>query len=98
MPRAFDCVRAVESARAGLGDLIANACAVRDWRLAESAGREAADDFAEVAALALFGLLLVFWLLMVVRRILARLGVAQRRIEEVGPAGRPSANGTNTSL
>jgi glycerol-1-phosphate dehydrogenase [NAD(P)+] len=40
----------VESARAGLGDLIANACAVRDWRRAEAAGREPADDFAALLA------------------------------------------------
>jgi glycerol-1-phosphate dehydrogenase [NAD(P)+] len=40
----------VESARAGLGDLIANACAVRDWRRAEATGREAADDFAALLA------------------------------------------------
>jgi glycerol-1-phosphate dehydrogenase [NAD(P)+] len=36
----------VESTRAGLGDLLANACAVRDWRLAAAAGRESVDDFA----------------------------------------------------
>jgi glycerol-1-phosphate dehydrogenase [NAD(P)+] len=40
----------VESARAGLGDLIANACAVRDWRRAEAAGREPTDDFAALLA------------------------------------------------
>jgi glycerol-1-phosphate dehydrogenase [NAD(P)+] len=40
----------VESARAGLGDLIANACAVRDWRRAASAGREPTDDFAALLA------------------------------------------------
>jgi glycerol-1-phosphate dehydrogenase [NAD(P)+] len=36
----------VESTRAGLGDLLANACAVRDWRLAAAAGGESVDDFA----------------------------------------------------
>jgi glycerol-1-phosphate dehydrogenase [NAD(P)+] len=36
----------VESTRAGLGDLLANACAVRDWRLAAAAGHETVDDFA----------------------------------------------------
>lgn len=40
----------VESARAGLGDLLANACAVRDWRRAEDAGVEAVDDFAALLA------------------------------------------------
>lgn len=40
----------VESARAGLGDLIANACAVRDWRRAAAAGRETTDDFAALLA------------------------------------------------
>jgi glycerol-1-phosphate dehydrogenase [NAD(P)+] len=35
-----------ERVRAGIGDLIANACAVRDWRLAAAAGREEVDDFA----------------------------------------------------
>jgi glycerol-1-phosphate dehydrogenase [NAD(P)+] len=40
----------VESARAGLGDLLANSCAVRDWRRAESAGRETVDDFAALLA------------------------------------------------
>jgi glycerol-1-phosphate dehydrogenase [NAD(P)+] len=39
-----------ESARAGLGDLIANACAVRDWRRAAAAGRETTDDFAALLA------------------------------------------------
>ena len=48
----FDVLRRspVESARAGLGDLIANACAVRDWRRAEAAGREQTDDFAALLA------------------------------------------------
>jgi glycerol-1-phosphate dehydrogenase [NAD(P)+] len=40
----------VESARAGLGDLIANAGAVRDWRRAAAAGGEATDDFAALLA------------------------------------------------
>jgi glycerol-1-phosphate dehydrogenase [NAD(P)+] len=40
----------VESARAGLGDLIANACAVRDWRRAATAGNESTDDFAALLA------------------------------------------------
>jgi glycerol-1-phosphate dehydrogenase [NAD(P)+] len=40
----------VESARAGLGDLIANACAVRDWRRAARAGHESVDDFAALLA------------------------------------------------
>jgi glycerol-1-phosphate dehydrogenase [NAD(P)+] len=41
-----------ESARAGLGDLLANACALRDWRRAEEAGRETVDDFAALLAVA----------------------------------------------
>jgi glycerol-1-phosphate dehydrogenase [NAD(P)+] len=36
----------VESTRAGLGDLLANASAVRDWRLAAAAEGETVDDFA----------------------------------------------------
>jgi glycerol-1-phosphate dehydrogenase [NAD(P)+] len=40
----------VESARAGLGDLLANACAVRDWRRAAAIGRETVDDFAALLA------------------------------------------------
>ncbi len=32
--------------RAGLGDLIANASAMRDWRLAAAAGQDTVDDFA----------------------------------------------------
>jgi glycerol-1-phosphate dehydrogenase [NAD(P)+] len=40
----------VESARAGLGDLIANGCAVRDWRLAATRGHETVDDFAALLA------------------------------------------------
>jgi glycerol-1-phosphate dehydrogenase [NAD(P)+] len=48
----FDVLRRspVESARAGLGDLVANACAVRDWRRAAAAGRESMDDFAALLA------------------------------------------------
>ena len=41
---------APERVRAGLGDLVANACAVRDWRLAAAAGRDAVDDFAALLA------------------------------------------------
>jgi glycerol-1-phosphate dehydrogenase [NAD(P)+] len=41
---------APERVRAGLGDLVANACAVRDWRLAAIAGSEAVDDFAALLA------------------------------------------------
>jgi glycerol-1-phosphate dehydrogenase [NAD(P)+] len=40
----------VESSRAGLGDLVANACAVRDWRRAAAAGLESTDDFAALLA------------------------------------------------
>ncbi len=40
----------VESVRAGLGDLLANRSALRDWRLAEMAGREIVDDFAALLA------------------------------------------------
>lgn len=40
----------VERTRAGLGDLLANASAVRDWRLAASAGDEVVDDFAALLA------------------------------------------------
>ncbi len=39
-----------ERVRAGIGDLIANPCAVRDWRLAAAAGREEVDDFAALLA------------------------------------------------
>jgi glycerol-1-phosphate dehydrogenase [NAD(P)+] len=48
----FDVLRhsPVESARAGLGDLVANACAARDWRRAAAAGRESTDDFAALLA------------------------------------------------
>jgi glycerol-1-phosphate dehydrogenase [NAD(P)+] len=41
---------APERVRAGLGDLLANACAVRDWRLAAAAGRDTVDDFAALLA------------------------------------------------
>ena len=40
----------VASARAGLGDLLANPSAVHDWRLAAAAGREPVDDFAALLA------------------------------------------------
>jgi glycerol-1-phosphate dehydrogenase [NAD(P)+] len=40
----------LEGARAGFGDLIANACAVRDWRLAAAAGHAPVDDFAALLA------------------------------------------------
>jgi glycerol-1-phosphate dehydrogenase [NAD(P)+] len=43
---------APERVRAGLGDLVANACAVRDWRRAAAAGRDAVDDFAALLAVA----------------------------------------------
>jgi glycerol-1-phosphate dehydrogenase [NAD(P)+] len=36
----------IESLRAGLGDLLANPSALRDWALAAAAGREPVDDFA----------------------------------------------------
>jgi glycerol-1-phosphate dehydrogenase [NAD(P)+] len=36
----------IESFRAGLGDLLANPSALRDWALAARAGREPLDDFA----------------------------------------------------
>jgi glycerol-1-phosphate dehydrogenase [NAD(P)+] len=41
---------APERLRAGLGDLVANACAVRDWRLAAAAGKDTVDDFAALLA------------------------------------------------
>jgi glycerol-1-phosphate dehydrogenase [NAD(P)+] len=41
---------APERVRAGLGDLVANACAVRDWRLAAAAGKDSVDDFAALLA------------------------------------------------
>ncbi|MEX0993166.1 MAG: iron-containing alcohol dehydrogenase [Solirubrobacterales bacterium] len=40
----------VASMRAGLGDLVANPCAIRDWRLAANADRESVDDFAALLA------------------------------------------------
>ena len=40
----------VERTRAGLGDLLANPCAVRDWRLAAAAGDREVDDFAALLA------------------------------------------------
>jgi glycerol-1-phosphate dehydrogenase [NAD(P)+] len=46
----------VESTRAGLGDLLANACAVRDWRIATAAGHETVDDFAALLSEAAFDL------------------------------------------
>ncbi len=39
-----------ERVRAGLGDLLANRSAVLDWRLAEAAGADTADDFAALLA------------------------------------------------
>jgi glycerol-1-phosphate dehydrogenase [NAD(P)+] len=39
-----------ETARAGLGDLVANVTAIRDWRLAAAAGREDLDDLAVLLA------------------------------------------------
>ena len=39
-----------ERTRAGLGDLLANPGAVRDWRLAAAAGGEEVDDFAALLA------------------------------------------------
>ena len=41
---------APERVRAGLGDLVANSCAIRDWRLAVAAGRDTVDDFAALLA------------------------------------------------
>jgi glycerol-1-phosphate dehydrogenase [NAD(P)+] len=48
----FDVLRhsPLDSARAGFGDLIANVCAVRDWRRAAAAGRDSVDDFAALLA------------------------------------------------
>jgi glycerol-1-phosphate dehydrogenase [NAD(P)+] len=40
----------VETVRAGLGDLLANPCALRDWSRASAAGRETLDDFAALLA------------------------------------------------
>jgi glycerol-1-phosphate dehydrogenase [NAD(P)+] len=42
--------------RAGLGDLLANPSAVRDWRLAAAAGMEEVDDFAALLAQSSTGL------------------------------------------
>lgn len=39
-----------DAARAGVGDLIANVTAVRDWELAAAAGAEEVDDFAALLA------------------------------------------------
>jgi glycerol-1-phosphate dehydrogenase [NAD(P)+] len=46
----------VERTRAGLGDLLANPSAVRDWRLAAGAGKEEVDDFAALLAQSSTGL------------------------------------------
>jgi glycerol-1-phosphate dehydrogenase [NAD(P)+] len=46
----------VERTRAGLGDLLANPGAVRDWRRAAAAGREEVDDFAALLAQSSTGL------------------------------------------
>jgi glycerol-1-phosphate dehydrogenase [NAD(P)+] len=46
----------VERNRAGLGDLLANPCAVRDWRLAAAAGHGEVDDFAALLAQSSTGL------------------------------------------
>jgi glycerol-1-phosphate dehydrogenase [NAD(P)+] len=40
----------VETVRAGLGDLLANPSALRDWELAAAAGRDVLDDFASLLA------------------------------------------------
>jgi glycerol-1-phosphate dehydrogenase [NAD(P)+] len=40
----------VETVRAGLGDLLANPSALRDWSRAAAAGRETLDDFAALLA------------------------------------------------
>jgi glycerol-1-phosphate dehydrogenase [NAD(P)+] len=45
-----------ERVRAGLGDLVANPCAVRDWKRAATAGRDVLDDFAALLAQAGAGL------------------------------------------
>jgi glycerol-1-phosphate dehydrogenase [NAD(P)+] len=39
-----------ERMRAGVGDLVANICAIRDWRLAADAGHDTVDDFAALLA------------------------------------------------
>ena len=42
--------------RAGLGDLLANPCALRDWQLAAAAGGEEVDDFAALLSQSAFDL------------------------------------------
>jgi glycerol-1-phosphate dehydrogenase [NAD(P)+] len=42
--------------RAGLGDLLANPCALHDWRLAKAAGGEEMDDFAALLSQSAFDL------------------------------------------
>ena len=42
--------------RAGLGDLLANPCALHDWRLAAAAGGEEVDDFAALLSQSAFDL------------------------------------------
>ncbi len=42
--------------RAGLGDLLANPCALRDWQLAAAAGGQELDDFAALLAQSAFDL------------------------------------------
>jgi glycerol-1-phosphate dehydrogenase [NAD(P)+] len=39
-----------ERMRAGVGDLVANVCAIRDWRRAADAGHDVVDDFAALLA------------------------------------------------
>ena len=46
----------VARTRAGLGDLLANACALHDWRLAAAAGGEELDDFAALLSQSAFDL------------------------------------------
>lgn len=40
----------IEFARAGVGDLISNRTAIKDWRIAEAAGEDTVDDFAALLA------------------------------------------------
>lgn len=40
----------IEFARAGVGDLLSNRTAIKDWRIAEAAGAETVDDFAALLA------------------------------------------------
>jgi glycerol-1-phosphate dehydrogenase [NAD(P)+] len=47
-----------ERSRAGLGDLLANPCALRDWRRSAAAGGEEVDDFAALLAQAASDLVL----------------------------------------